>query len=80
MLPCPRALPWSSAAGEGHVPALVTCVPQCCVVVLQHDLGEDTITTLPVFLGGREIGDVQLSAAAPKQEEALNVSIVKGLE
>lgn len=61
VLPRPRAFPRPSAAGEGHVPSLVPRVPQCCVVVLQNDLGEDAVATLPVFLhGGRQIRGLQL--------------------
>lgn len=50
VLPRPRALPRPPAPGERHVPALVACVPQCRVVVLQHDLGEDAVAALAVFL------------------------------
>lgn len=50
VLPRARALPWPPTPGERHVPALVAGVPQCCVVVLQHDLGEDAVAALTVFL------------------------------
>ena len=46
----PRALPWPPTACEGHIPALVAGIPQCCIVVLQDDLGEDTVTALSIFL------------------------------
>lgn len=50
VLPRARAFPRPPAPGERHVPALVAGVPQGRVVVLQHDLGEDAVTTLTVFL------------------------------
>lgn len=48
----PRALPRAPAPGEGHVPALVARVAQRRVVVLQHDLGEDAVTTVSIVLNG----------------------------
>lgn len=54
VLPRPRALPRPPAPGERHVPALVAGVPQCCVVVLQHDLGEDAVAAVTVFLQKRQ--------------------------
>lgn len=50
VLACPWALPWPPTACEGHIPALVAGIPQCCIVVLQDDLGEDTVTALSIFL------------------------------
>lgn len=50
VLPGARAFPRPPAPGERHVPALVAGVPQCGVVVLQDDFGEDAITALTVFL------------------------------
>lgn len=50
VLACPRAFPWPPTPGEGHVPPLIAGVPQRCVVVLQNDLGEDTVAALSVVL------------------------------
>lgn len=50
VLPRARAFPRPPAAGERHVPALVAGVPQGRVVVLQHDLREDAVAALTVFL------------------------------
>lgn len=50
VLPRARALPRPPTPRERHVPALVAGVPQCCVVVLQHNLGEDAVAALTVFL------------------------------
>lgn len=45
-----RALARTPTTREGHVPVLVVGVPQCCVIVLQDDFGEDAISAVPVFL------------------------------
>lgn len=45
-----RALARTPTTREGHVPVLVVGVPQCCVIVLQDDFGEDAIPAVPVFL------------------------------
>ena len=46
----PRAFPGPPSASERHVPALIACIPQRCVVVLQNNLCEDAVTTLAIFL------------------------------
>lgn len=50
VLPCLGALARAALAGEGHVPALVLGVLQRRVVVLQHDLREDTVLAFAVAL------------------------------
>lgn len=45
-----RALARTPTTREGHVPVLVVGVPQCCVIVLQDDFGEDAIPAVTVFL------------------------------
>lgn len=50
VLPCPWAFPGAPTSCERHIPALITCIPQRRVVVLQHDFGEDTVTALSAFL------------------------------
>lgn len=45
-----RALARTPTTREGHVPVLVVGIPQCCVIVLQDDFGEDAIPAVPVFL------------------------------
>lgn len=52
VLPRLGALAGPALAGEGHVPAFVLGVLQGRVVVLQHDLREDTILALAVALRG----------------------------
>lgn len=47
-----RGLARPTLACEGHVPALVLGVLQRRVVVLQHDLCEDTISAMAFFLCG----------------------------
>lgn len=91
VLACLRAFPWPPTASEGHVPALVAGVPQCCVVVLQHNLSEDTVSALSIFLADElpplvhadvEAGLSSLDAhAAPKcvcfhDEFSVHISIV----
>lgn len=49
-----RGLARPPLAGEGHVPALVLGVLQSRVVVLQHDLREDAVPTVTLFLGGAD--------------------------
>lgn len=50
VLPCPRAFPGPPSASKCHIPALIACIPQRCVVVLQNNLSEDAVTTLTIFL------------------------------
>lgn len=50
VLPCAGAFAGSTSPGECHVPVLIMCIPQRCVVVLQNNLSEDTIPTLAIFL------------------------------
>lgn len=45
-----RALARTPTTREGHVPVLVVGIPQCCVIVLQDDFGEDAIPAVAVFL------------------------------
>lgn len=44
------ALAGAALAGEGHVPALVLGILQRRVVVLQHDLREDTVLAFAIAL------------------------------
>lgn len=45
-----RALARTPTTREGHVPVLVVGIPQCCVIVLQDNFGEDAISAVTVFL------------------------------
>lgn len=75
MLPRLGALARSALASEGHVPALVLGVLQGRVVVLQHDLREDTILAFAVALqvGGPDmalLGSVRSAAPIRSRGQA----------
>jgi hypothetical protein len=51
VLPGPGGPQWSALAGEAHEATVVAGVLEGCVVVLQDDLGEDTVHAPAVGLG-----------------------------
>lgn len=52
--------------GEGHVPALILAVLEGCVVVLQDNLCEDTVSASPTGLRNRKTHEVSSSVSSTR--------------
>lgn len=74
VLPCPGGFDGPPFPTERHIPAFILGILEGCIIVFQHNLGEDALAAPTAWLEKRKRGVLSLKAELQRHTTAAEAS------